>query len=212
MSEPARLPADDESQRASRRYPGGTDRERKILVEASRLFFEKGYEAVSVDEIGERAGVSGPAVYRYFQSKDDILAVLFDEVVDGLLTATSGEFEDPMEELRHRARAHAAHVIGDRQIASVYVREDRSLSARHRRRMHHRAHRYAESWVTCVQRCFPDLSHELAIVGTWSAIGTLNSIAHWPAAPLAVENVPDALATFVIAGLESLAASARIHP
>ena len=64
------------------------DRNRKILDTAAELFYEKGFHGTSMDELGTRAGMSGPAVYRHFAGKDEILASLFGEAMDELLAAT----------------------------------------------------------------------------------------------------------------------------
>ncbi|MCW3040419.1 MAG: TetR/AcrR family transcriptional regulator, partial [Solirubrobacterales bacterium] len=53
------------------------DRGSKILAAALRLFHERGFHAVSVDEIGEAAGATGAAIYRHFTGKEEILATLF---------------------------------------------------------------------------------------------------------------------------------------
>lgn len=44
-----------------------------ILDAALELFSEKGYDSVGVDEIGEAAGIKGPAIYHYFKGKEAIL-------------------------------------------------------------------------------------------------------------------------------------------
>lgn len=44
-----------------------------ILDAALNLFSEKGYASVGVDEIGEAAGIKGPAIYHYFKGKESIL-------------------------------------------------------------------------------------------------------------------------------------------
>jgi AcrR family transcriptional regulator len=54
----------------------GAVRAKKILEAAVELFYERGFAAVGVDDIGERAGVAGPAIYRHFRGKDEILATL----------------------------------------------------------------------------------------------------------------------------------------
>ena len=48
-----------------------------IQREALRLFTDRGYEATTVEEIAEAAGVSPATIYRYFTSKEDL--VLTDE-------------------------------------------------------------------------------------------------------------------------------------
>lgn len=64
---------------AHRRVPREL-RRRHLLELATRLFTERGFEAASMDELAERAGVSKPVIYDQFGSKDGLLA----EVVDAL--------------------------------------------------------------------------------------------------------------------------------
>src|SRR3954453_6563962 len=48
----------------------------QILREAARLFAERGFHGVGVDEIGAAVGISGPGLYRHFPGKDAMLAEL----------------------------------------------------------------------------------------------------------------------------------------
>lgn len=41
-------------------------RRRALLDAAARLFAERGFDRVSIEDLGSAAGVSGPAVYRHF--------------------------------------------------------------------------------------------------------------------------------------------------
>ena len=50
------------------------------------LFSEKGFDGVGADDIGKAAGVSGAAIYRYFNSKDEVLSISSDAVIHPLLT------------------------------------------------------------------------------------------------------------------------------
>ena len=56
-----------------------TMRER-ILASALKLFSEKGYAGVSVDQIAEAVGIKGPALYNHFKGKESILNALGDVV------------------------------------------------------------------------------------------------------------------------------------
>jgi AcrR family transcriptional regulator len=49
---------------------------RQILDGARRVFFERGFEAASMDAITRAAGVSKATIYAYFPSKDDLIAAL----------------------------------------------------------------------------------------------------------------------------------------
>ena len=50
----------------------------RILEEALTLFSENGYNGTGVDLIAERAGIKGPALYKHFKGKEDILNSLID--------------------------------------------------------------------------------------------------------------------------------------
>ncbi len=55
--------------------------------EAARLFAERGFHGVGVDEIGAAVGISGPGLYRHFAGKDAMLAELLVGISDSLLTS-----------------------------------------------------------------------------------------------------------------------------
>ncbi|WP_370329398.1 helix-turn-helix domain-containing protein, partial [Mycolicibacterium hippocampi] len=56
----------------------GGERRERILASAAELIAERGYHAVSMADIGIASGVVGPAIYRHFDSKGDLLAALFE--------------------------------------------------------------------------------------------------------------------------------------
>lgn len=52
---------------------------------ARSLFAERGYEATSIEEIAQRAGVSKPVVYEHFGGKEGLYAVVVDREMSVLL-------------------------------------------------------------------------------------------------------------------------------
>ena len=48
---------------------------------ATKLFVEKGFENTSTRDIAKAAGISKPTLYYYFDSKEDILFKILDEVI-----------------------------------------------------------------------------------------------------------------------------------
>jgi len=57
--------------------------QQRIFEQAARLFAEQGYAGTSLQDIADAVGVTRPALYYYFRSKDDILAGLVNEIVVG---------------------------------------------------------------------------------------------------------------------------------
>ena len=180
-------------------------RDRAILDAAARLFFERGFDGVGVDEIGKAAGVTGPAIYRHFRGKDEILSTLFDEAMDRLLQLVGPPQGDPSEELRTLVRAQAQFALEDRELLSVYAREDRSLPDSSRRRLHRRQRQYVERWVDVLGRCFPQRDEDERRSAAYATIGLLLSIAHRPRQARATEELDVLLEALVLGGLSSLA-------
>ncbi len=61
-----------------RNRPGGeaspVDMRERILETASDLFYRRGVRAVGVDVVVEAAGIAKTSLYRYFRTKDDLIA------------------------------------------------------------------------------------------------------------------------------------------
>lgn len=55
---------------------------RRILDAAAREFASAGFDGARVDEIARKAGVNKALIYYYFKSKEELLAVLFEEIRD----------------------------------------------------------------------------------------------------------------------------------
>jgi AcrR family transcriptional regulator len=179
-------------------------RDRAILDAAARLFFERGFHGVGVDEIGEAAGVTGPAIYRYFSGKDEILSTLVDESMDRLLQLAGPHRDDPWDELHALIRAQSAFALADRELLSIYSREDRHLPASSRRRLHRRQRQYVERWAEVLSHCFPSCSRDQLNSAAYAAIGLLLSVVHWPREVRATDGLEPLLTGLVLEGLGSL--------
>lgn len=56
----------------------------ELLDKATQLFAEQGYESTTLLDIAQALGISRPALYHYVSSKDDLLAMLVEQVSHGL--------------------------------------------------------------------------------------------------------------------------------
>ncbi len=76
---------------ASKIRMSGHDRREQLIAIARHLFAEKGYEAVTIEEIAQLASVSKPIIYEHFASKEGLYAVVLDRETRALLdTVSSG--------------------------------------------------------------------------------------------------------------------------
>ncbi len=68
----------------------GKQRREQLLDIGRSLFAEKGFDATSVEEIAQRAGVSKPVVYEHFGGKEGLYAVVVDREMSALLESITG--------------------------------------------------------------------------------------------------------------------------
>lgn len=71
----------------------GQERREQLLDIGRKLFSDKGFEAVSVEEIAAKAGVSKPVVYEHFGGKEGLYAVVVDREMSYLLAQIADALE-----------------------------------------------------------------------------------------------------------------------
>src|SRR6267154_4181241 len=76
MAASAPVERNDDTPAPNRRSRRKSDRRLQLLAAAERLFAERGFLAVRLEDIGAAAGVSGPAIYRHFPNKESLLVEL----------------------------------------------------------------------------------------------------------------------------------------
>ena len=82
-------------------------RRAQILDAAAEVFIESGYDAATLEAIGERVGLSKPSLYYYVRSKEDLLAQILLDLLDRVWEKVDeAAAEDPAERLRVLARSH----------------------------------------------------------------------------------------------------------
>lgn len=64
--------------------PDDLTAKQRILVAASQVFAESGYDGARVDEIARRAGVNKALIYYYYDNKESLLSLLFQETRDAV--------------------------------------------------------------------------------------------------------------------------------
>jgi TetR/AcrR family fatty acid metabolism transcriptional regulator len=103
--------------------PKVTDKRRRILDAAVRVFARKGYFSARVSDIAKKAGVADGTIYLYFRSKEDLLGRLFDEVMsEHLVLAREAVRALPSapERLRAIAERHLTVLGENRELAAVF--------------------------------------------------------------------------------------------
>lgn len=176
-------------------------RRRQILDAAVVAFHEKGFHGVGVDELGERAQLSGPSLYRHFSGKDEILATALDEAMDDLLGAAARVHDDPDGDLRRALRHHIGFALRNRELVTLYQREADALAEPWATSFAARRRTYTRAWEELVARRFPDLDAAVVRVATQTCLGAVFSLATWPRGTRATPGVEELLLDQVWHGL-----------
>lgn len=162
-----------ETQKANRRA--------SLLAAAARLFAERGFASVSTVEIGEAAGVSGPALYRHFASKDAVLEELLLDASRRLLAGGQeiiAEGGDPADLLGRLIAFHLDFAttapdiirIQDRELPQL--RPDANTEVRHLQRL------YVQEWDRVLADVVPNVPAAERATRLLGSFGLLNSTPH----------------------------------
>jgi AcrR family transcriptional regulator len=117
-------------QRAMREEILAYKRER-ILEEAVKLFYQRGFTGTTLDDIAAELGVTKPFIYTHFRSKTDLLAALCTPTIELSLDAVAGAAEGPGSptERLYRAIVDFTQVVLSRQAnIAIYFREEKNLA------------------------------------------------------------------------------------
>src|SRR5580658_598860 len=102
------------------------ERERQILDTAHALFAERGFGAVTMDDLAARVGVTKPLLYAYLGNKERLYLACMKDAGDALLAVVGeavGAAGGPAEVLREGLRAFFAFVEADRDAWRVLFDE-----------------------------------------------------------------------------------------
>ncbi|MEM7288135.1 MAG: helix-turn-helix domain-containing protein [Actinomycetota bacterium] len=72
----------------------------RLIAAAIEVFVERGFGQANITEIAERAGISGPAVYKHFDGKADLLMEAARHSLDTTLRGSAVGGQDPSETAR----------------------------------------------------------------------------------------------------------------
>jgi len=108
------------------------NRRAQILRISTRLFSENGYARTTLDDVAAEIGFTKPAIYHWFESKDEILFEIHRDIVEPALDevrhirASGGT---PTEQLRRILAAHVARVLHNADANTVFGRESAQLTS-----------------------------------------------------------------------------------
>ncbi|MFF2052278.1 TetR/AcrR family transcriptional regulator [Leifsonia sp. NPDC058194] len=167
--------------RPTQRSQAKADRRAALLDAAAGLFADRGYNGVSIEDLGSAVGVSGPAVYRHFASKQAVLAALLVGVSESLLdggTTVEQDSGDPAGALRALIAFHVDFALGAPDTIRVQDRDLEALPEEDQREVRRLQRRYVELWTRVLGALHPSLAPDELRVRVQATFGLINSTPH----------------------------------
>jgi AcrR family transcriptional regulator len=191
---------------ASRRRDPATKRE-AVLHTAAQLFLEKSYGRTSMNDVAERLKITKPALYHYFQNKEQILldcyrlgTALIEETLDEI-ASHCGTGAQKVEAFIY-SYANVMTVNFGRCVMRLDEGDLSEEARREVRRYKRKIDRHLRSFI---QEGIDDGSVTPcdAKIAAFAVAGALNWICHWyePDGPLSAEEIASQFAQMLTQGL-----------
>ncbi|MDT7740504.1 MAG: hypothetical protein QOK09_3873 [Mycobacterium sp.] len=169
------------TQAPNRRSRRKSDRRLQLLAAAERLFAERGFLAVRLEDIGAAAGVSGPAIYRHFPNKESLLVELLVGISTRLLAGARevrSRQTDAAAALDGLIDFHLDFALGEPDLIRIQDRDLAYLPAGAERQVRRAQRLYVEVWVGVLRELEPGLAETDARLMAHAVFGLLNSTPH----------------------------------
>jgi AcrR family transcriptional regulator len=158
-----------------------TTRREQILDTAATLFAERGFHGVSVHDIGSACGISGPAIYKHFAGKDDVLTTSLTAISERLLTegrVRTQAAPDAGAALDALVEWHIEFALSHPALIVIQEREWTNLPPDGRTAVRTLQLAYIDIWVATVRALRDDLDPAEARAVVQATFGLLNSTPH----------------------------------
>ena len=150
-------------------------RRRELLKIAADLFAERGFANVTVDDIGEAAGVSGPALYHHFAGKEALLGEMLVGISQYLLDGGREVIAESDDALGDLITFHAEFAVDDRSLITVHFRDLVHARPDDQARVRNLQARYVAIWADALQARSPHRERRQAPAAVHAIFGLINS-------------------------------------
>lgn len=155
--------------------PAPSSRRRELQGIAAELFAARGFANVTVDDIGEAAGVSGPALYHHFVGKEALLGEMLVSISQQLLDGGRRIRDSSTGALPALVRFHCEFAVDNRSLITVHFRDLINATPDDQRRVRHLQGRYVAIWVEALVLRWPGMTPRAARGAIHATLGLINS-------------------------------------
>lgn len=184
------------------------DRLAEIYDAAARIICDKGFHAMSMNDIAQAVGMTKAGIYHYIEGKQDMLFAIMNFGMDQLdhgVIAPAGQIEDPETRLRAIIHNHAQLITLGSNAITVLVDELAGLSATQRKKIKQRKRVYFDLIRETLEelRAEGKLKDVDTTVASFSILGMLLWVSRWfrPEGKLSSEQIADEILKVAVGGI-----------
>lgn len=180
-------------------------RRQQILDIAAEEFARAGFHGVSIADLGRACGISGPALYKHFDSKQALLAEMLVSISEELLREGKhrvGKADSPATALASLVDWHVSFALEHPALIVVQDRDWGALPDDSRERVRATQRSYVELWVKVLRALTEGLTPKQAKARVHATFGLINSTPH--SALLPAEEMREVLAAMALRALDEL--------
>lgn len=152
-----------------------------LMRSAAHLFAERGFAAVSTIELGDAVGMTGPALYRHFASKEALLVAVLVDTSERLLAGGQrilDEKLDPASTLSRLVAFHLQFATTEPDVIRIQDRELPQLAEAANHQVRSLQRQYVQLWDGALALARPDLNSAARQTYLLGTFGLLNSTPH----------------------------------
>ncbi|MBK1785780.1 TetR/AcrR family transcriptional regulator [Prauserella cavernicola] len=156
-------------------------RREQLLTAAAELFRSRGFTAVSMEDIGNAAGIAGPSVYRHFPSKAGLLGAIGRRAADRLALAgdhalRTGAPQDERGALRGLAESYVQTLTGPPELLVSFSVDRVHIDERDRGDLLRIQRDYVARWTSLLEAARPELNQREAKITVHAALTIANDL------------------------------------
>ena len=186
-------------------------RRKQIIQAASKLFFEKGFDQTTMREISSASGLTMGSLYDYVRSKDDILVLVYKDVVERFrLSLVGNEKEDREanpEDLEFILRRSMRQMYKLSKAVQLLYRESWSRRKDVHLQMREIDRKYVSSFIQLLQKGhqkkYFQLKNPAVTADLIFLLTALPALREWSLSHIDQEEVIDTVVRFILRGLST---------
>lgn len=158
-------------------------RREELLAVAIRMFSERGYAGVGIEDVGAAVGIAGPSIYNHFASKSELLVAAMVRGAEWLrmdLVRAMARAAGPADGLRRLLVSYSVFALEHTQMVDLLITEAEQLPEDERHRTRQAQYEYIAEWVHLMQAVHPSMDAISARIRVQAALGMMNDVALTP--------------------------------